>query len=194
MRATRESIAIPTPAFDSVMATNLRTVMHPKGVHMIDGAFVGLDVNKTGIQVAIRPTGEHWTTGIDDTGISLATEKLTEMHPQLVVMQAQGGLELPVAGTLATAGVPFALISPRSVRDFARAIGRMRADRDQAGLLAYFAELVRPEVRKLPPKIIEQLNALKTRRQEVLKMLALERSRLNTDSLPVQKDIKAHVF
>ena len=161
---------------------------------MIDGAFVGLDVNKTGIMVSIRPTGEHWKTGIDDTGIVEATEKLTEIHPQLVVMEAQGGLELPVAGTLATAGVPFAMISPRSVREFAKAIGKMRPDRDQAGLLAYFAELVQPEVRILPTKIVEQLSALKTRRQEVVKMLALERSRLDCESLGVQKDIKNHVY
>jgi len=161
---------------------------------MIDGAFVGLDVNKTGIMVSIRPTGEHWKTGIDDTGIIEATEKLTEIHPQLVVMEAQGGLELPVAGTLATAGVPFAMISPRSVREFEKAIEKMRPDRDQAGLLAYFAELVQPEVRILPTKIVEQLSALKTRRQEVVKMLALERSRLDCESLVVQKDIKNHVY
>jgi len=159
-----------------------------------DGAFVGLDVQRSGIQAAIRPTGEHWRTGIDDTGIIETTEKLTEIHPQLVVMEAQGGLELPVAGALAPAGVPFALISPRSVREFAKAIGRLRPDRDQAGLLAHFAELVRPEVRMLPTKIIDQLAALKKRRQEVIKMLALERARLDSDCLVVQKDIKNHLY
>ena len=161
---------------------------------MIDGAFVGLDVQKSGIQAAIRPTGEHWRTGIDDTGIIETTEKLTEIQPQLVVMEAQGGLELPVAGALAPAGVPFALISPRSVREFAKAIGRLRPDRDQAGLLAHFAELVRPEVRMLPTKIIDQLAALKKRRQDVLKMLTLVRARLDSDCLIVQKDVKNHAY
>ena len=110
--------------------------------------FVGLDVSKTILKIAVRPSGEHWTAGVDDAGMNETAEKIRDIHPNLVVMEAHGGVELPVAGTLASLGLPFALVSPRSIKDFTRAIGGMRQDRSQAGLLAHFAELVRPEVRK----------------------------------------------
>src|SRR5438067_168733 len=112
---------------------------------MTERAFVGLDINRNGIQAMVRPTGEQWASAIDDSGISETAERLSAVHPEVIVMEAQGGLELPVAGMLATAGLPLALVSPRSVRDFARAIGRSRSDYDHAELLAHFAELVRPE-------------------------------------------------
>jgi transposase len=146
--------------------------------------------------VAVQPTGEQWSSPGDDAGINQATERLFGMGPELVVMEALGGLELPVAGNLATAGLPLALVSPRSTREFARAIGRVRGDRNQARLLAYFAELVRPEARRLPHELKELLTALKLRRNEILKMLDLERTRLGNGSLVVlvvQKDIRAHI-
>jgi transposase len=159
---------------------------------MTDGAFVGLEVNRTGIHVAIQPTGERWTTAGDDAGISEAIERLNGLGPKLVVMEALGGLELPVAGTLAMAGVPLAMVSPRSTREFAKVIGRTRGD--QADLLAHFAELVRPEGRTLPCELIQQLTALKLRRNELLTMLGVERDRQDSDNLAVQKDVRNHVI
>jgi transposase len=141
----------------------------------------------------VRPIGEQWVTSNDELGISEAAERLKAVRPEIVVMEAQGGLEIPVAGTLATVGLPLALVSPRSVRDFARAIGRIR-DRDHAGLLAYFAELVRPEAPAMPDKVVEQLRLLKTRRQEILSMLAQERSRQGTNFIPVYRDVRSHIF
>jgi transposase len=160
---------------------------------MIDGAFVGLAVNRTAIEAAVRPTDEQWTTDVNDAGICEAAKRLTELHPRLVVMEAHGGLELPVAGTLAAAGLPFALVSPQSIRDFAKAIGR-GGNRGHAELLAQFAELVRPEVRILPGELLQQLEELRWRRQEVLTMLELERNRQGRDSLLVQKDIRNHIY
>ena len=161
---------------------------------MNDRAFVGLDVNRSGIQAVVRPTGEHWVTSIDDSGISETAERLSAVQPEVVVMEAQCGLELPVAGTLATVGLPLALVSPRSVRDFARAIGRVRGDRDHAGLLAHFAELVRPEAPPMPEKVVELLKAIRARRQAVLMMLTLERDRQETDFAPIHRDIRNHIF
>ena len=155
--------------------------------------FVGLNVSRNVIQISVRPSGENWTAGADDAGLCETAEKLRDIHPNLVVMEAQGGPELPVAGTLATAGLPFALVSPRSVREFARAIGGTRQDRNQAGLLAHFAELVRPEVRKVPVELVQQLRALRSRRLDVLNMLMLEQGRLDSAPAPIQKDIRNHI-
>jgi transposase len=161
---------------------------------MTVAAFVGLDVTKTGIQIAVRPTGEQWTAKGDDGGITEASTHLKNIAPDLVVMEAQGGPELPLAGTLATLGLRFVMVSPRYIRDFARVIGRSRSDPDQAGLLAHFAELVRPEVRTPARETVEQLRALRARRDDVMQMLNAERRRITDDTpAPVQKDVKVHI-
>jgi transposase len=161
---------------------------------MSERAFVGIDVNRNGIQAVVRPTGEKWATGIDDSGINEIAERLSAVHPDVIVMEAHGGLELPVAGTLATVGFPLALVSPRSVRDFARAVGRNRGGRDHAALLAHFAELVRPETPTVPESLVEHLRALKTRRETVLEMLAQERRRMDTEFVAVHRDVRNHIF
>jgi transposase len=161
---------------------------------MNERAFVGLDVNRNGIQAVVRPSGDQWVTGIDDSGITETAKRLSAVHPSVVVMEALGGLELPVAGTLATIGLPLALVSPRSVRDFARAVGRNRGGRDHAALLAHFAELVRPETPKVPDSLVEHLRALKNRRENILEMLAQERKRTDTEFVAVHRDVRNHIF
>jgi transposase len=155
--------------------------------------FVGLDVSRTAIQISVRPSGENWNSALDDNGIAATAEKLRDIHPDLVVMEAHGGPELPLAGTLATAGLPFAMVSPRNIREFAKAIGGTRQDRNQAGLLAHYAELVRPEVRKVSPELVQQLQALRSRRLELLSMLALEQRRLDSASTTIQRDLRNHI-
>jgi len=179
------------------MAVNLRHAPpeEKKGsIRMDERAFVGLDVNRNGIHAVVRPSGEKWATSIDDSGITETAARLTAVHPDVVVMEAHGGLELPVAGTLATVGLPLALVSPRSVRDFARAVGRNRGGRDHAGLLAHFAELVRPETPTVPESLVEHLRALKARRDLVLEMLSLERSRMDSEFVAVHRDVRNHIF
>ena len=156
--------------------------------------FVGLDVKAAGIHAVVRPTGEHWETARHDRGIAETSERLQSIHPTLVVMEANGNFELPVAGTLATMGLPFALIPPHNIREFAKATGRFRQDQTHADLLAYFAELVRPRVRPLPPELIEQLSALRKRRQQLQEMLSLERTRLAEAPAALQRGIKNHVY
>ena len=155
--------------------------------------FVGLDVSKTNIQMAVRPSGEAWSSPVNDTGIQATAEKLQTIHPDIVVMEAHGGPELSLAGTLASAGLPFAMISPKSIKEFARAIGGTREDRNQAGLLAHYAELVRPEVRKVSPELVNHLKILRSRRLDVLSMLALEQRRLDVAANSVQKDLRNHI-
>lgn len=160
----------------------------------MDGRFVGVDITRSMIEVAVRPTGELWTSNANDDGMAETADKLRYLRPELVVMEANGTYELAVAGTLATEGLPFALVHPRTVRDFARAIGRMaRADKGQAGLLAYFAELVRPEVRTLPTEVVLQLKDLRNRRHDIGQMILLEKGRLAEGPPVVQKDLQAHI-
>jgi transposase len=85
--------------------------------------FVGIDVAKAQLEVAIGPNGESFSVANDETGIS---ELLRRLEPaDLVIIEATGGLEVPVASALATAGIAVAVVNPRQVRDFARATGQL---------------------------------------------------------------------
>src|SRR5690242_14537643 len=139
--------------------------------------FVGVDVKGNNIEVAVRPSGELWTTHVGEDAVDEVADRLLYMRPDLVVLEASGRTELPFAGTLATMGLPFALIPTRNLREFARAIGRTpRTDQLQAGLLAHFAELVHPDPQPLSAEVIQQLNDLRIRRRELSEMLTSERN------------------
>jgi transposase len=160
----------------------------------VDSRFVGLNATSQSIEVAIRPTGESWKTDIADDGIATMATRLKFIQPELVVMEGMGTFELPIAGVFATVGLPFAIVNPRNIRDFARAVGRLsRADFTQAGLLAHFGELVHPEPRPLPDDVVEKLKILKARRDDVSQMLLLERERLAEASAVLRKDLQHHV-
>ena len=157
--------------------------------------FVGIDVCKATLDIAVRPTDEIWTVHNDDRGITQVTTYLRAMKPALVVMEATGGLELPVATALAAAGLPVAVVNPRQVRDFAKATGRLaKTDTLDARVLAHFAQAVRPEPRPLPDEQLRQLSAFVTRRRQIVKMITAESNRLGSArSKPIRDRIKAHI-
>lgn len=160
----------------------------------MDSRFVGLNATSQTIEVAIRPTGELWTMQFADESISATATRLKCVQPKLVVMEATGTFELPVAGVFATHGLPFTIVNPRSVREFARALGRIiRPDYTHAGLLAHFGELVHPEPRPLPDELIEKLKNLRDRREDLNEMLLLERSRLAELPSLLKKDLQRHI-
>ena len=101
--------------------------------------FVGIDVSKDWLDVAVRPTGVSWRAAYDDDGVSALTDKLVSLHPAIVVLEASGGYEMPLLVALAVAGVPAAAVNPRQVRDFARSMGRLaKTDRLDAAAIAHF--------------------------------------------------------
>ena len=160
----------------------------------MDSRFVGLNATSETIEVAVRPTGETWKTHFADESIVETANKLKCLQPKLVVMEAAGGFELPVAGVFATYRLPVAIVNPRSVREFARAVGRIsRFDYTQAGLLAHFGELVDLELPPFPDELIQKLKDLRARRDDVLQMLLLERIRLTKGPTALRKDIQRHI-
>lgn len=140
--------------------------------------FVGIDVAKAALVVAVRPTGETWTTRNDGAGIRGMVDRLRPLPPTLVVLEATGGYELAAVAALAAAGLPVVVVNPRQVRDFARATGELaKTDGLDARMLALFAERVRPEVRPLADAALAALEALLTRRRQLVEMLTAERNR-----------------
>ena len=156
--------------------------------------FVGIDVSKARLDVALRPTDDCWHVGNDEAGIADVVERLRAVQPILVVLEATGGLEVPVTGALAEAGLPVVVVNPRHARDFAKATGRIaKTDTLDARGLAHFAEAVRPTPRPLPDAQAQALSALLTRRRQLVQMLTAERRRLQTAPQPIRADIPAHI-
>src|SRR5438094_844894 len=85
--------------------------------------FVGIDVSKQQLDIAVRPSGESWTVAHEEAGLSALVARLRGLAPTLIVLEATGGWEVPVTGALAAAALPVAVVNPRQVRDFARSTG-----------------------------------------------------------------------
>jgi len=90
---------------------------------MSAACFVGMDVSQDTVDVAVHP-GTAFQIPNDDQGIAEAVTRLQARPPTLIVLEATGGLEIPLAGALAAAGLPVVVVNPRHVRDFARATGQ----------------------------------------------------------------------
>jgi transposase len=160
--------------------------------------FVGIDVAKAELVVATRPGEAPWAVANDERGVHALTERLRAAAPPLIVLEATGGYELLCVAALAAAALPVVVVNPRQVRDFAKATGQLaKTDRIDAGVLALFAERVRPAGRPLPDADAQELDALLARRRQLLDMLLAERSRLGQvfgrGKQPVRKSLKAHI-
>ena len=160
-----------------------------------ESPYVGIDVSKDQLDIAVRPDGDTWSMPNDASGITEVVQRLAQLHPKLVVLEATGGLQMPLAAALATAGLPLAMVNPRQVRDFARATGRLaKTDRLDAQALAHFAEAVRPTPYPLPDVQTQELTALLTRRHQVVEMLTAEKNRRRaTRSEAVRQRVQDHI-
>jgi transposase len=155
---------------------------------------IGIDVSKARLDVALRPTGRAWQVGNDPAGIADLVEHLATLAPDRIVLEATGGLEAPVAGALAVAGLPVAVVNPRQVRDFAKGTGRLaKTDALDAAVLAHFAEAVQPPPRPLPDAAAQHLSALLTRRSQLVEMLTAEQNRLGSTPPALRPGVSAHL-
>jgi transposase len=148
-------------------------------------SFIGIDVAKATLDYACRPNGEAGTVPNDDQGIDALVEQLHPQAPTLIVLEATGGYEAAVAAALAAAGLPVVVANPRQVR--------AKTDAIDAQVLALVAERVRPEPRPLPDADAEALDALLTRRRQLVEMLVAERNRLLIARAAVRRDLQQHI-
>jgi transposase len=142
-------------------------------------SFVGIDVSKAALDVAVRPGGTAFRVANDPRGHAELVERLRPLAPALVVLEATGGYETPAVAALQAAGFPAAAVNPRQARDFAKGTGRLaKTDRIDAEALAHFAEVVRPEPRPMGSAEQRALDALLTRRAQLVEMRVMESNRL----------------
>jgi transposase len=157
--------------------------------------FVGIDVSKARLDVAVWPKVETWSTPNDDEGIDVLVSKLRELSPNQVLLEATGGLERRVLAKLVGAGIPAMAINPRNVRDFAKSLGTLaKTDRLDAIILARFSQAIRPELRPMADEQTQELQAQLTRRRQIVEMMVAEKNRLlAADASKVRKQIKEHI-
>ena len=156
--------------------------------------YVGIDVAKKRLEVAVLPNGTQWSVPNTPKGVEGLAARLSGLTPALAVVEATGGLERVVLDGLAAAGIPTALVNPRRVRDFAKASGRLaKTDRLDAAILAQFGWAMRPQPRPLPNAQTRELEELVERRRQVVVMITMEENRLGQAHGPVRQAIQRHI-
>lgn len=156
--------------------------------------FVGVDVSKASLDIHVRPGNEVLSVSNDEKGIKLLIRELKTREPDLVLLEATGGLEAHATAALSVAQLPVVVINPRQVRDFARATGELaKTDRIDAAMLSLFAERIQPDVRALPDEATRDFDARLTRRRQIMEMIIAEKQRLLVSRANVAKQIKAHI-
>jgi transposase len=156
--------------------------------------YVGIDVSKAQLDVAIGKDGEYWQAGNDRVGIDKCVARLRAIQPALIVIESSGGLEMPLMTELYAAELPFARVHPARVRDFARSLGLLaKTDKLDARLLAHFGQAVQPPVTQLPGEAEQSMNALLLRRRQLLDMLVDEKNHLASTRLSLRPRVEEHI-
>jgi transposase len=156
--------------------------------------FVGIDVAKAQLDIAVRPTGERWTIPNDDASITALVAPFQALSPTLIVLEATGGFQRAVVAALAAAALPVVVVNPRQARDFAKATGQLaKTDALDARGLAHFAEAIRPTPRPVPDAQTDELRALLTRRRQLIAMRTAEQNRLGSALSRMQAAMQAHI-
>ena len=169
-------------------------IIKEEGTLEVAPIFVGVDVSKERLDVAMRPSGQSESVSNDKAGIEALIQRLGEIQPALIVLEATGGVERPLTRALTSAELPVVVVNPRQVRDFAKATGQLaKTDSIDAVVLARFGEAVRPALRPLPDEVTLELRALIARRRQITEMIVAERNRLSRASKGVRKRIDAHI-
>jgi transposase len=162
---------------------------------MPEPCVVGIDVSKDEVAIALSPAGTAWTSATTPTALAALVTRLVQAGPTVVVLEASGGYEVPVAAACAAAGLPVAVVNPRQVRAFAQALGHTaKTDAIDAHVLALFGARVQPVPRPLADAATHALAALVARRRQLLEMLGAERQRAaQATTRPVQRDLRQHI-
>jgi transposase len=155
---------------------------------------VGIDVSKAELECFSLPDAGGWLEPNSEAGIEALVDRLRELKPGLVVLEATGGYEMAAAVALVLAKFEVAVVNPRQVRNFAKAMGKLaKTDKIDAQVIALFGERIRPEARGVPESDVRELDALVTRRRQVQAMITAEKNRLQVAAVAVRPRIVEHL-
>jgi transposase len=158
----------------------------------MEKVYVGIDVSKDGLDVAVYGSEKRWHFNNERYGIDKLVKMLVKLDPALVVFEATGGYEIPLFLRLDEAGLPVAPVNARQVRDFAKSTGKLaKTDVLDARVIAHFGRAVQPAVRHVPNT--QELKVAQTRRVQILEMITAETNRLKGSHKELKKRIQAHI-
>lgn len=156
--------------------------------------FVGIDVSKKWLDVAVLPSHETWRTENTEAAIRVLMEELKGLQAGRIVVESTGGFEVGLVTELYKNGLPVSRVNPARVREFARSIGQLaKTDKLDALVLARFAEAVKPPLTRLPNGAEQALSALLARRKQLLEMLSAEQNRLETAASGIRSSLQEHI-
>jgi transposase len=155
---------------------------------------VGIDVSKEWLDIAVFPSGETWRTKNEGAAIQELIQRLKQIQPERIVVEATGGYEQLLAAQLYLAGLPLCRVNPRRVRYFARSLGLLaKTDKLDAKVLALFGERMQPPLTRLASEQEQFLSALITRREQISGFLVAERNRLHTAPASLHASLNEHI-
>jgi len=158
-------------------------------------SWIGIDVSKQLLEVAVHKSDYHFRSPNDPKKFPALIAELMDLRPARIVLEATGGLELPLLQALRAIGLPVVQVNPRQVRDFAKALGLLaKTDRLDARVLAHFAAAVEPPLRPIKTTDDTELDALMGRRNQLSDMLAAEKNRRGSATTATARaDIEVHI-
>lgn len=157
-------------------------------------SFIGIDISKATLDIAVHEMRAHWQCVYTEAAVSTLVTQLTALAPTRIVVEATGGLETLLVSALAAAALPVVVVNPRQVRAFAKALGLLaKTDRLDAHVLAHFGAAIRPALRILPDAATQTLQAVVTRRRQLVEMLGAEQMRQQQLPAPLRPRIQRHI-
>ncbi len=154
-----------------------------------ESCVVGVDVSKKQLDISV--SDQQWSVPNDILGIDELVQQLKQMDVRMVVLESTGGLERPLMTELYAAGIPFSLVNPGRIREFAKSIGQLaKTDKIDARLLVRYGEATNPAISRLPSEAGQLLSALITRRRQVIDMLTQEKNRWDTCHTVARESLK----
>jgi transposase len=143
--------------------------------------FIGVDISKPRLDVFNLESAEILEFENNPVGIKKFVKYAKKCKPKLVTCESTGSLEQPLLLACTEAKLPIAVVNPRQVRDFARAMGKLaKTDTIDATMLAEFAARMRPALTTPAPEQLRMLEAIMARRAQILEMITMERNRLGS--------------
>ncbi len=156
--------------------------------------FVGIDVSKRHLDVATLPDQDAFKVNNQQKGIDELIKRLNKLKPELIVLEASGGLQGPLCAALASEKLKVVVVNPRQVRDFAKAMGILaKTDRIDAQVLALFGQKIRPPLRPLKDAQTQLLSELMARRRQLIDMIVMEKNRMHSSAKAMRQKIRTHV-
>lgn len=155
--------------------------------------YVGIDVSKRFFDVCVGVNGKvmHFDYTIEQ--VKKCVEVLKDFEPALVVMEATGGYEIQLASALQENGLPVAIVNPRRIRDFAKAVGQMaKTDKIDAAIITMFASALKPPKAEKVGANARRIRAMTARRSQLIQMRTAENNRLeHVFDKSIAKSVKA---